>query len=78
MTSGIDLNAYFRRIRYSGYREPTLNVLREIVLAHFQTIPFENLNPLLRIPVSLELPALESKLVTEGRGGYCFEQNTLL
>jgi N-hydroxyarylamine O-acetyltransferase len=52
--------------------------LQAIVAAHLTTIPFENLNPLLGLPVSLECSALERKLVHEGRGGYCFEQNLLL
>ena len=30
------------------------------------------------MPVSLEVEDLERKLVTERRGGYCFEQNLLL
>jgi N-hydroxyarylamine O-acetyltransferase len=29
-------------------------------------------------PVSMEPPALLAKLVAGGRGGYCFEHNTLL
>ena len=40
-------------------------------------IPFENLNPLLGWPVSLDVEALQAKLVGGGRGGWCFEQNTL-
>ncbi|MFO7166712.1 MAG: arylamine N-acetyltransferase [Chloroflexota bacterium] len=75
---GLDLDAYFRRIGYAGPREPTLGLLREIVLRHTQTIPFENLNPWLRWPVYLDLPSLQHKIVRRGRGGYCFEQNGLL
>jgi N-hydroxyarylamine O-acetyltransferase len=73
-----DLEAYFRRIGYTGSREPTLETLRGIHLRHALTIPFENLSPLLRLPVRLDLPSLEQKLVRSGRGGYCFEQNLLL
>ncbi len=46
--------------------------------AHVQAIPFENLDVLLGLPIDLEPSALERKLVHERRGGYCFEQNTLL
>ena len=42
-----DLDAYFDRIRYSGGRSPTLETLRNIQVHHTETIPFENLNPLL-------------------------------
>jgi N-hydroxyarylamine O-acetyltransferase len=74
----IDLNAYFERIGYRGPREPTLDVLREIHRLHPQAIPFENLNPVMRWPVALDLPSIERKLVSSGRGGYCFEHNLFL
>jgi N-hydroxyarylamine O-acetyltransferase len=78
MADTIDIDAYFQRIGYSGPRSPTLDTLRGIHLHHAQTVPFENLDPLLKRPVNLDLPSLERKLVLEGRGGYCFEQNLLL
>ncbi|MFD1144721.1 arylamine N-acetyltransferase [Larkinella insperata] len=74
----LDLDAYFRRIGYTGDRTPTLEALREIQRLHTATIPFENLNPLLGIPVLLDLGSLQQKMVQNGRGGYCFEQNQLL
>jgi N-hydroxyarylamine O-acetyltransferase len=46
--------------------------------AHVCSIPFENLDPLTGIPVSLEPAALARKLVGGRRGGYCFEHNLLL
>jgi N-hydroxyarylamine O-acetyltransferase len=73
----IDLDAYFQRIGYTGARTPTLDTLRILHLRHTEAIPFENLNPLLKWPVRLDAPALEQKLVRDGRGGYCFEQNLL-
>lgn len=78
MRDAIDLQAYLRRIGWQGVVAPDMPTLQAIVAAHLATIPFENLNPLLGLPVSLELAALERKLVHEGRGGYCFEQNLLL
>lgn len=74
----VDLDAYFSRIGYSGSRAPTLETLNAIMSAHVQAIPFENLDVLLGRPIELEPSALERKLVHERRGGYCFEQNTLL
>jgi N-hydroxyarylamine O-acetyltransferase len=75
--SSIDLDAYFERIGYDGGRAPTLDTLRAIHLRHPRAIAFENLNPLLQWPVPLDARSLEQKLVLEGRGGYCFEQNLL-
>ncbi|MBV8156549.1 MAG: arylamine N-acetyltransferase [Dyella sp.] len=78
MSHVIDLNAYLRRIGYDGPLAADLATLRAITTAHVAAIPFENLNPLLRLPVSLEPADIERKLVHERRGGYCFEQNGLL
>jgi N-hydroxyarylamine O-acetyltransferase len=75
--STIDLDAYFQRIGYAGARTPTLETLRELHLLHAQTIPFENLTPLLKQPVNLDAESLERKLVHEHRGGYCYELNGL-
>lgn len=77
MTTSIDLDAYFQRIGYAGARTPTLDTLRAIQLRHTETIAFENLNPLMRWPVRLDIESLQEKLVRDGRGGYCYEQNLL-
>ncbi len=74
----IDLDAYFQRIGYQGERLPTQQVLQAIHRQHAQTIAFENLNSFLKQPVHLDLASLQQKLIHEGRGGYCFEQNLLL
>jgi N-hydroxyarylamine O-acetyltransferase len=74
----MDLAAYFQRI---GYRDrsyqPNLTLLSALTAAHTQSIPFENLDVLLGTRISLEPDALFQKLVLDGRGGYCFEQNGL-
>lgn len=73
----LDLDAYCRRIRYSGSRSPTLATLRALHLHHVLAVPFENLDVLLDRTLSLEISALEQKIVQQNRGGYCYEQNTL-
>jgi N-hydroxyarylamine O-acetyltransferase len=77
-TPEFDLKGYFSRIGYAGNHEPTLETLRHIQRLHAQSIPFENLNPYLRIPVNLNIHSLYKKLVLDKRGGYCFEHNLLL
>lgn len=74
----LDLDAYFARTGYTGPRTPTLAALNGIVAAHVQTIPFENLDVLLGRGINLDPAAVEQKLVVQKRGGYCFEQNSLL
>jgi arylamine N-acetyltransferase len=71
--------AYFGRIGYRGSAEPTVETVRALVAAHNQSIPFENLDPLLGIPVAdLSAAALTHKLVHRRRGGYCYEHNGLM
>lgn len=72
------LDAYFARIHYPGPREPTLATLRSILFHHTTNIPFENLSILQARGVSIDPLDIHNKLVTQRRGGYCFEQNTLL
>ena len=74
----IDLDRYFARIGYSGPAQVDLDTLNAVMQAQAQSVPFENLDVLLRRPIELSLDALERKIVTEHRGGYCFEQNGLL
>ena len=76
--TALDLDAYLARIGYDGPKEASLQVLRDLHRLHAAAIAFENLSPLMDEPVSLALPDLEAKLVRGGRGGYCYEHNTLL
>ncbi len=77
MTDGLDLDAYLARIGYQGDLDPTPATLARLHRAHALTIPFENLDILLGLPIRLDLASLQAKLVDGRRGGYCFEQNTL-
>jgi N-hydroxyarylamine O-acetyltransferase len=75
-----ELRAYLERIGMAGLA-PTIAdaaTLRKLHRAHVTAIPFENLDPLRGVPASLELDNLQRKLVREGRGGFCFEHNSLL
>jgi N-hydroxyarylamine O-acetyltransferase len=74
----IDIPAYFARIGYTGPQEASLAALHGIMAAHVRSIPFENLDVLLGRAISLEPGRIAHKLIDERRGGYCFEQNTLL
>ena len=78
MSETFDLDAYFARIGYDGPGTPSLETLRAIQLLHPQAIAFENLNPLLGIPVRLDIGSLQEKLIRSRRGGYCFEHNGVL
>jgi N-hydroxyarylamine O-acetyltransferase len=72
-----DLAAYLARIGVPGPAAPDLETLRALHLAHVTHIPFENLDIHLGRPIRLDLASLQAKLVSQRRGGYCFEQNSL-
>jgi N-hydroxyarylamine O-acetyltransferase len=71
--SMFDMSRYLARLGLHG--QPPL---AEIHRAHVASILFENLDPLVGIPVSLDPDAIARKLVDNHRGGYCFEHNLLL
>ncbi|HEV7277775.1 MAG TPA: arylamine N-acetyltransferase [Devosiaceae bacterium] len=77
MSSDASIDAYFERINFAGSIAPTLSTLEQLHVLHPAAIPFENLTPLMRQPVRLELRNLEQKLLFEKRGGYCVEHNLL-
>jgi N-hydroxyarylamine O-acetyltransferase len=77
MLHPVDVDAYLARIGSPGRPAATLDGLAGLHALHPAAIPFENLDPLLGRPVRLDAAALQQKLVHEGRGGYCYEQNLL-
>lgn len=77
MPEKVNLKGYFERIGFAGSIAPTLSTLDLLHALHPAAIPFENLGPLLGEPVRLDQPSLEKKLLTDRRGGYCFEHNLL-
>jgi len=77
MSESVNLKAYFDRIGFSGSIAPSAATLESLHALHPAVIPFENLNPLLGLPVQLDQKSLERKLLSEKRGGYCFEHNLL-
>jgi N-hydroxyarylamine O-acetyltransferase len=72
------LTEYLRRIGIDGTVKPDFTTLAAIHAAHVDAIPFEALDPFLGRPVKLDLAGIQDKILSNRRGGYCFEQNTLL
>ncbi|AFJ47098.1 arylamine N-acetyltransferase family protein [Shimwellia blattae] len=69
--------AYLARIGYQGEVAADLATLKALHLHHCCAIAFENLDVLLGREISVDPGQIFSKLVTAGRGGYCYEQNGL-
>jgi N-hydroxyarylamine O-acetyltransferase len=74
-----DLDAYLTRVRgrRSSDRPLPLDAIAALMRAHMEAIPFENLDVLLGRGIRIDLDSVAAKLVTAGRGGYCFEHGTL-
>jgi arylamine N-acetyltransferase len=72
-----EVRAYLDRIGYNGPLDGSAETLAELQERHLHTVPYENLDILRRIPLSLDIPDLFDKIVVRRRGGYCFELNAL-
>lgn len=73
----LDVDAYLERVGYDGDLKPTAETLRGLHRAHVAAIPFENLDIVLGRGISLEMDAMQDKLIRRDRGGYCYEHNLL-
>lgn len=74
------LNNIFERIglKYSDDYVKDAELIADIQYGFQTNIPYENLDIIRRKPLSLEYDALYEKIVTNRRGGYCFETNGFL
>lgn len=73
----MDIEAYLKRINYTGSLEPTAETLRALQLAHLLAVPFENLSIHAGEPILLNEQALFGKIIENRRGGFCYEANGL-
>jgi len=73
----MDVEAYLRRIEYDGPRSPSRQTLRDLHRQQLYTVPFENLDIALGVPIGFDPDALFDKIVSRKRGGFCYELNSL-
>lgn len=75
-----NLPAYLEYIDYMGSSDITIENLIYIQEKHVMTVTFENFD--IHLPhkrnVDISPACIEKKILFEKRGGYCWEQNTLL
>lgn len=67
----------FDDTQIDGFRS-NLETLTQIQWRHLQRYPFQSLSTVLSEPIELEPEVVFDKLVTQRRGGYCYELNGLL
>jgi N-hydroxyarylamine O-acetyltransferase len=73
----MEIEAYLKRIHYSGDLTPSLDMLRHLQEAHLYHIPFENLDIHYHHAIVLNVESFYQKIVLRGRGGFCYELNGL-
>lgn len=73
----MDIAAYLERIGYQGELTPTLTTLRELQKEHLFHVPFENLDIHHSKSIELDTGKFYQKIVTNQRGGFCYELNGL-
>jgi N-hydroxyarylamine O-acetyltransferase len=78
MAQLFDIDAYLARINYSGPRTRSFDTAAGILKAHVASIPFESFDVLLGRPIRLDPESLQTKIVANRRGGYCFEHASLM
>lgn len=71
----VRVDAYLERIGATRPARADAAALRELQLRHLMTVPFENLSIHLGQDIVLEEEKLVDKIVTDRRGGFCYELN---
>ena len=71
------LEHYLARIGFNREARVDFSTLQSLHRRHIAAIAFENLDVLLGREILLDDDSIFEKLVTAGRGGYCFEHNAL-
>ena len=73
----METGAYLERIGHAGGTPPTDATLSRLQEAHLLSVPFENLDIGLGVPIVLDIRRLYGKIVVRRRGGFCYELNGL-
>jgi len=73
----MDVDAYLKRIDYTGALDVNAETLRNLQVANLRHVPFENLSIHAGEPIVLTDEALFRKIVGNRRGGFCYELNGL-
>ena len=74
----MDIELFLKRIGLTSLPDSPLMRLRILHKAMTQVVPFENIAILEGKKINLAPTAIFAKVVEQGRGGYCYELNTLL
>ena len=73
----MDVARYLARIKFDGELRADLRTLKNLHRQHLLNIPFENLDVHYKRPFDLKPANVFRKVVNNGRGGFCYEVNSL-
>jgi N-hydroxyarylamine O-acetyltransferase len=73
----MDIKTYLARIKYTDPCNLTSEVLARLHKQHVYHIPFENLDIYYKKKFTLSIESVYQKVITNLRGGFCYELNLL-
>jgi len=74
----MNVQKYLHRIGVGKTQKaPGITNLTYLMQQHLQAVPFENIDIHLKRPIELNTESLYRKIVTQNRGGFCYELNGL-
>lgn len=76
-SANFSLPDYLQRIGYHGSCNADFATLAALMQHQLMHIPFENIDVLKRMEISMQPEKIVDKLIYQQRGGYCFELNGL-
>ena len=77
MTDSQKVDAYLNRIGFDSAPGLDYDALCALQLQHLLNIPYENIDIVRGVPISLDVDDIFEKVILRRRGGYCFELNAL-
>jgi len=72
------IEKYFEKIKFDGNTDKSLDNLTRLQKGHLFNIPYETIDQMNGVPLSLEPEDVYNKIILGNRGGYCFETQGLL
>jgi N-hydroxyarylamine O-acetyltransferase len=71
------IESYLSRLGYASQPSVDFETLQNLHLSHLRTVPFENLDIHANREIAPNLESLYTKIVSQRRGGICYELNGL-
>lgn len=73
----MNTDAYLKRIKLDKVTKLDLATLTQLQINHMLHVPFENLDVIRNVEIPLDVQTYYRKIVTNHRGGFCYELNGL-